>query len=422
MLQCVINIKLVQVTPYIDGQGNTIARNETFTIDFCHSLEVYSSWSSLSDTATVELPKNVYVKDANNSNIIWGESTTPDKVRGYVNAGGFDNVQIAKAPLFMRGDEIYITTGYSYISNVNADGSLQYSTVTNSIFQGFISSVESKSTVKLHCEDAMWLLKQTTMPVKTYMSPDNDIGDVLNDIMANVNSLYINNQITYNTGGFTLSVDGLAVGNETAADVLNKLKQIMPSMAFYFRGNELRGGGMVYYPQDRSTVNTFNFQKNIISDDLQYSLKSDVKVAAICYSVNSTQSTIMNKMGGIQFFTGRLQTIVGVPYNANANDYEYYNFYFKDVADESQLSTQGQVYLNRYQYDGFRGKFETFGLPFVQHGNIIYITDNLMPERNGHYIVKGVYYTYGINSGLRQEIELHFRTDGLSDEQLGQGM
>lgn len=414
--------------PYTDANGNSIPRNETFTIDFCHSYEVYSSWNSLSDTATIELPKNVYVKDSHNSNIIWGESVTPDKVKGYVSAGGFSNAQVAKAPLFLRGDQISITAGYSYISKVNTDGSLIYSTVTNTLFSGFISSIESKSTLKLHCEDNMWMLKQTTMLPKTYYAPVSDLSDVLDDIAANVNKTFPAANISYDTFQFDLSLDGFSTGNETAADVLNRLRKILPSLAFYFRGSVLRGGGIVYYPQDQtngnSTKSSFNFQKNIISDELHYSLKSDVKVAAICYSVSSAegQNKTTNKMGATQLFTSRLQATVGVPQSANPNDYEYYNFYFKDVADAGTLQTQGQTYLNRYQYDGYRGKFTTFGLPFVEHGNIITITDTLMPERNGNYMVKGVHYTYSVDSGMRQNIELHFRTDGLSDAQLEQGM
>jgi hypothetical protein len=433
VLQCIINITLKQVQPYITAAGETIARNETFHIDFCHSLEVYSSWKDLSDTATIELPKNVYVLDNNNKQVVWGESTTPDKVRGYVNAGGFNNPMVSKAPLFMRGDEISIRAGYSYISKINDDRSLQYSTTTKTIFHGFISSIESKSNVKLHCEDYMWLLKQTTMPEKTYYSPNSDISNVLEDIVAQSKQVNSNYPITANTGGFALSVDGFNTGNETAAEVLNKLKKILPSMAFYFRESELRGGGIVYYPNDqgistgtdgKTAYKTFDFQKNIISDALHYSLKADVKVGAICYSVSSQQGATMNKMGGMQSITNRFQASIGdnMPLSATADNYEYYTFYFKDVPDQQQLSTQGQTYLNRYQYDGFRGKFKTFGLPFVQHGNIIYITDSLLPERNGHYIVKGVHYSFGVDSGLRQDIELHFRTDDLTQDQLGQGM
>jgi hypothetical protein len=437
LLQCIINIQLIQVTPYIDASGNSTPRNEIFNIDFCHSLEVYSTWKNLSDNATIEFPKNVYVRDPNNNQILWGETATPGNVVGYVNAGGFSNAQVATAPLFMRGDEINITAGYSYISQVNADGSLQYATSTSNIFHGFVSSIESKSTFKIHCEDFMWLLKQTAMTPKIYSSPNNDISDVLNDIVTQSNSVNNDYLITANTEGFLLNVNQFSIGNETAADVLSKLKKLLPSLAFYFRDAELRGGGIVYYPQDQSTgtaangqpaYNTFNFQTNIISDALHYSRKDDVKVAAICYSVDNApdSNNTTNKMGGVQFFTSRYQATVGIPTSgnppANPNEYEYYNFYFKNISGEADLSTQGQTYLNRYQYDGFRGNFTTFGMPFVEHGNIIYITDNILFERNGHYMVKGVHYTFSVDTGMRQDIELHFRTDGLTQAQLGEGM
>lgn len=274
MLQCLINITLIQVTPYTDADGKSIARNQIFTFDICHSFEIHSSWQSLSDTAVIEFPKNIYVRGEYNNQVLWGESTTSDKTRGYVNAGGFSSAQVSTAPLFMRGDEVYINAGYSYIANVNSDGSLQYANTTNTLFHGFVSSVESKSSLRIHCEDYMWLLKQTTMPKKTYTAPDNDISDVLNDIVTSSNQAHDDYLISYNTSGFTLSVDNLQTGNETAADLLNKLKKILPSMAFYFRNGELRGGGIVYYPGDQQstgtgpdgkpTYNTFNFQKNII--------------------------------------------------------------------------------------------------------------------------------------------------------------
>ncbi len=83
MLHCTVNITLKQLVPY-----NGAARNATFNLGFCKSFEVYSSWKDLSDTAVIEIPKNVYVKDGNNKNILWGDSTTPGKLKGYVNAGG----------------------------------------------------------------------------------------------------------------------------------------------------------------------------------------------------------------------------------------------------------------------------------------------------------------------------------------------
>jgi hypothetical protein len=63
--------------------------------------------------------------------------------------------------------------------------------------------------------------------------------------------------------------------------------------------------------------------------------------------------------------------------------------------------------LRKYFYTGFKGKFETFGIPFVQIGYNVDLIDPALPERNGRYKVKAVKYTGGVK-GLRQEIELDY--------------
>jgi hypothetical protein len=63
--------------------------------------------------------------------------------------------------------------------------------------------------------------------------------------------------------------------------------------------------------------------------------------------------------------------------------------------------------LKKYYYSGMRGKFITFGIPFVQQGDNINILDPILPERNGRYKVRSVRYSGGI-TGLRQEIEVDY--------------
>jgi hypothetical protein len=73
----------------------------------------------------------------------------------------------------------------------------------------------------------------------------------------------------------------------------------------------------------------------------------------------------------------------------------------------SELATLATNELRKYYYTGLRGKFVTFGMPFIQGGNYINLIDPILPERNGRYVVRSVKYTGGIN-GLRQEIELDY--------------
>ena len=74
------------------------------------------------------------------------------------------------------------------------------------------------------------------------------------------------------------------------------------------------------------------------------------------------------------------------------------------MAELISLATQE---LKKYYYSGFKGKFITFGIPFVKTGDNIKIIDPVLKERNGTYKCKSVNYTCGMN-GIRQEIQLDY--------------
>jgi len=68
----------------------------------------------------------------------------------------------------------------------------------------------------------------------------------------------------------------------------------------------------------------------------------------------------------------------------------------------------GKDKLNNFYYEGFRGKFTTFGIPYVRQGDYVSINDSILPERNGNYVVRGVEYSGGIN-GQRQTLILDYK-------------
>ena len=47
-------------------------------------------------------------------------------------------------------------------------------------------------------------------------------------------------------------------------------------------------------------------------------------------------------------------------------------------------------------YNGYRGDVHTFGEPAINHGDIINLVSNKLPERNGKYLVKSVKITDGV--------------------------
>ncbi len=280
MLIPILHITIQQVTPYINGQGVSVTRNKTFTLDECASFEIHSTWLNLTTTATVVFPKNIYVTDETNQPIPWGSSfqTNNNNIQPsqkYV--GGFpstsNNPDIP--PLFMRGDKITIAAGYKYPSFEKANGTYVYATTINRIFTGFISAVDAKIPVKLSCEDNMWKLKQIAATDKNYPASIDNIGDIFADF-------YSADRFRYNVhpeknAFFKLSIGNFRILNETWAKVFERLRKDK-RLYFYFRGDIMRGGGIVYYPQDQGAAIPFAFQKNIIKDELTYKLKTDINI------------------------------------------------------------------------------------------------------------------------------------------------
>lgn len=451
MLNCIVNITITQVTPYTDTTGAIVARNNTFTIPYCHSFEVYSTWKNLTDTATVVFPKNMYVIDQNGQPYNFGSniqtSSKSNSVPSYNFISGFPATASAnKAPLFMRGDKITISSGYYYPFIENSNGTFKYKNSIYPIFTGYISSVSSGIPITLKCEDNMWKCKQVAATNKNYIAATDNMGTILADFTAQTGFQV---ERAPNDNSFSqLNIGNFRILNETWAKVFERLRKDH-RLYFYFRENTLRGGGIVYYPQDQyqqgmnGTPIPYIFQKNIIKDELQFKLKTDVLIGAVCYSVNSVKQSKVNAAGQARQSTSRLE--VNVPATISSNGTvtstisktdatEFFTFFFENVTTKAKLASLGNTQLAKYYYDGFRGKFLTFGLPLVVKnnqlaalapvifGNIINISDYILPERNGNYLTKAVKTYFSVTGGFRQEIDLHFRTDNLSQQDLNAGL
>ena len=111
-------------------------RNLGFTFNFVNEFEATDTWVDLTNQCKITFPKNVYVKDTNGQLISLGGANTKVLV---------DN-------LFHRGDALTVSYGY-YRYDKRGNETLEVATV----FQGFISKVESKKPIVLDCEDNMWL-------------------------------------------------------------------------------------------------------------------------------------------------------------------------------------------------------------------------------------------------------------------------
>jgi len=384
MMRCITVITFEQ-----QGEG----RNQKFTFDFVHEFEVSSSWVDLTNQAKITLPKNIYVKDANGDLLPLGGTGQTKLV---------DN-------LFRRGDKVTINFGYYTYNNGREYKDLPQ----EPIFKGYISRVTSKKPIVLECEDNMWLLKQ--IPCKPQVwSKNKSLEDLFKELLTGT-------PFTVNSTTQT-SVGDLAIGNETVAQLLARLRKDFHLEA-YFKGNELRLGSLVYLPSDNEGVKPYEFifQQNIISDDLQFQRKDDVKLSAVCNSV-VTKVGSNNKKGQQKTKQQRLSVLVytdakgefkyiekqqGVDFPAN-DEGERRTLFYPNISTAKELFELGKNELSKYYYNGFKGNFTTFGIPYVQFGDDIVIKDRIMPDRNGKYKVRGVKYSGGIN-GHRQVVTLDYK-------------
>lgn len=376
----------------INIQQQGAGRSRKFLFSFCNEFEATDTWVDLTNQATVKLPKNVYVRDQNNKLIPLAES----------NIGGFD-----QNPLFLRGDKISISFGYRYFR----DGNEILETAI--CFVGFITEVISKKPFELKCEDNMYKLKQIPARPQVWKgSVESLFVNLLKDFPE-----YKVNQLT------TTTIGPIVIGNESVAQLLERLRKDA-NLESYFRGNELRVGAKVYIDSE-AVDRKFVFQKNIISDDLAYKRKDDIILSAIVISRFESFTGQSTKDGSQK--TKRDNIEILVYWDKSINDWKYIKkkkgvefpsnlegerrtLNYVNITDEKTLFNNGVDDLKKYFYTGFKGKFVTFGIPFVKQGDNVFIEDSIIPERNGKYKVRGVNYSGGIG-GHRQEIILDYKIE-----------
>jgi hypothetical protein len=375
-------------------------RTKKFVFGFATDYEASDSWTDLTNKAKITVPKNTYVRDENGKRVGLGN----------LNGGGFS----LKDPLFMRGDHVTIEDGYKYRNKKGNEVQ-----EVNTIFRGFISNVGAKKPIELECEDNMWLLKQTAAPNKVFPASKYTLEGILKELISQVNTQW-GTPFTVNALTKT-SFGDFRTQNETVAEVLARIRKDY-HFESYFRGDELRSGSIVYIEAEAALQN-FSFQQNIIEDELEYKRKDDILLSATAYSVNRFQTTSLTKTGHKKTKTERLTVWVAfrngkliseVKKSGEKKDFpvtergESRTLYFWNVQTADELIKLAADELAKYYYTGLKGKFTTFGLPFVRQGDNAKITDSVLPERNGTYKIKSVDYKGGV-SGLRQIINLDFK-------------
>lgn len=276
-------------------------------------------------------------------------------VTAVLKQSGAEKTYIETAKQIKVGDPVTIQLGY--------DGNLKDE------FKGFVKRLNYTVPLEIECEDWYWKLRYKTLK-KSY--PQTTIKQLLNDVLAGSGA-------TVHPGTIDMTLKNTIVDNKTGAWVLEKLKSDY-GLTVYFDITGRLYVGKAY--QVKSNRVKYELRGNVIKDDdLKFYRADDykLKVEAKSYDRNGA----------------KLEASVG------AEGGEAKTLFFYDVKDVAQLKALAEQELKRYSFDGYRGKIETFLVPFAEPAMVAALADPTYTARGGDYYIESTEVRFGTGGGRR---------------------
>jgi hypothetical protein len=300
-----------------------------FLINSMVECSINSSWENLTDTATLVIPKKLSWKG---KPIAW----TTD-------------------PVLRKEDIVKISLGY--------DDRL------HEVFKGYITQIKTEAPIELTCQDEMLLLKK-----KNYSSAYRSVtlSRLLSDMLKPIGIKY-KVVADYEIGSYRTK-DGA-----TVAQILDQIRKDY-FCQFFFRDGILYAG--LPYVAELQRTHKIRFNRNVVSSDLEYMVKDDIKIKMKCVILYPNNKKKEFEIGDIE---GEVRT-----------------FHKYDIP-EAEMKRLATIELERLRYDGYRGSIEIFGEPNVRHGDIVEFINDDEPERTGKYLIKKVESKFSRN-GYRQRL------------------
>lgn len=294
----------------------------TYSLQTVSSIDIECSVDNLADTAVITLPEAVMNQVLNIENEV------------------------------ARGSEVVIKAGY--------DKTLKTE------FVGYVLDVVSNdSSLKIMCEDALFLFRKAVKDVELKPTNVSKIADYLVKQIDPSFKLVCDYEISY---------EKFVIHQATAFDVLKKLaEETKANIYFNTEKKELhihppyleKGGEVIY-----------SMQHNIEKSSLEFKKALDRKVEVTVESTNvagKIESYTTGTTGG-----DKVTLKVGSVSKAD----------LKKIADAE---------LIRRSADMYEGAIDTWLIPFVQPTYTAKIKDEDYPEKDGKYYVVGV--TTSVNEG-----------------------
>ncbi|RZK31036.1 MAG: hypothetical protein EOO63_05165 [Hymenobacter sp.] len=242
-------------------------------------------------------------------------------------------------------------------------------------FAGYVVGVKTGPPAEIQCQDEMYLLKRKPL---THAWASVSLQTVLEYIRQHSGlSFEIQTLGETDLGKFTIN-------QATGAQVLDSLRKDY-GIRCWFRGGVLIAGDP-YQAKGKATVHLLTFRQNVVSDDLLYTRAEDIrlKVRAFSHVPGKRKGSrhLLKAESGDQL-DGELRTLhfVGV--------------------QQKDLQARADAEIARLRFDGYRGTVTSFGVPAVEHGDVVEIRDPDYPERAGQFSVDKVSKSFGTRGSRR---------------------
>lgn len=235
-------------------------------------------------------------------------------------------------------------------------------------FTGYISQVSADYPIKIKLEDEMRILRRIpvnfsakTVGLKEFVS--KYVTNYPIDIDADI------------------QLGAVRFSKTTLGEVFDKFQKDMNIYSF------IRNGKLTIAKpySDLNKAHHFDLERNCVDNSLNYLSKEERLIKIVGKS-------IFGKGKKLEFEWG------------DDDPKETINWTFTH-RDKKDLEAAVKKMYNDRKKDGFDGSFTTFGLDSCQHGEKVYLTSLLYPDRTGTYYIDRVQKSFS-KDGYRQNIEL----------------
>lgn len=234
-------------------------------------------------------------------------------------------------------------------------------------FEGYVERTSSEVPFIVYCKDEFRQLE------KKAILPKGWAKITLKEVLQYLDS-------TINTDGLpdiTLSPFRIRQGTTSVAGALKQLSNEY-GLAIYFRGKQLIAT-LPYYEQVGAAK--FRFYTNCIDHSLVFAKKEEMPLQIKAISIlpdGSKKEVTVGETGG------------------NSTTLHFYNL------TETELKQQATEKLGLLNFEGFRGAFKSWGIPYTTHTMTAQLAHPQYPEKNGNYVINRVQVLFNDRDGYKR--------------------